>query len=140
MSISFNPQQGSILICDFRGYELPEMTKRRPVVVLSPRLRNRSRLCTVVPISTTDPRTVEAYHYQLELQPPLPAPYSSQWCWVKADMVYTVGFDRLSLAYCGKDERGVRIYDQRVISPDDLRNIQQSMLHGIGLGRLTEHL
>jgi mRNA interferase MazF len=140
MPISFHPQQGTILICDFRGYESPEMMKRRPVIVISPKLRSRPNLCSVVPMSTTAPHTEESYHYRLETVPPLPAPYSSDWHWVKADMVYTVGFDRLFLAACGKDDKGVRLYDQRVIAQVDLQNIQRAILHGIGLGRLTEHL
>jgi len=42
MSIKFNPEQGLIVICDFKGFVPPEMVKRRPAVVISPRLRQRS--------------------------------------------------------------------------------------------------
>ncbi|MCV2223524.1 type II toxin-antitoxin system PemK/MazF family toxin [Pseudomonas sp. C98] len=34
MPLRYQPKEGSVLICDFRGYEVPEMVKVRPVVVL----------------------------------------------------------------------------------------------------------
>lgn len=114
------------------------MTKRRPVVVISPRFRTRGSLCTVVPLSTTPPRPEAPYHFRLETDPVLPAPYDSAYHWVKADMVYTVAFNRLFLLNRGKDERGNRLYDQRIISAADLSSIQRALLHGIGLERLTE--
>jgi len=52
MSIPYHPEQGTILICDFKGFIDPEMVKRRPVVVVSPRLRQRGKLCAVVPLGT----------------------------------------------------------------------------------------
>jgi uncharacterized protein YifN (PemK superfamily) len=140
LALNFNPQQGMILVCDFRGYEDPEMNKRRPVVVVSPRFRNRQRLCAVVPLSTTPPRPIEPYHYRLVVDPVLPEPYASPFHWVKADMVYTVSFSRLSALCIGKDVSGQRIYDNRVISQADLVGIQKALLHGIGLGSLTPHL
>jgi uncharacterized protein YifN (PemK superfamily) len=102
MAIHFHPQRGTIVVCDFRGFEAPEMQKRRPVVVVSPRLRHRDNLCTVVPLSTTAPRTA-----------------------------------RLFLMFCGKDERGARLYDQRVISDEELRQIKVAILHGLGMSDLT---
>lgn len=141
MAIQFHPEQGSILICDFRGMESPEMTKRRPVIVISPRLRRRDGLCTVVPMSTTEPFKIESYHYRLHTTPSLPAPYVSPIHWIKADMLYTVSFDRLSLMSHGaKDASGKRIYDQRVIDPADLLKIQAAVLQGIGLTALTDYL
>lgn len=55
-------------------------------------------------------------------------------------MIYTVSFDRLHLMQCTKDDAGKRLYDQRVVEADDLLKIQQSMLHGLGLTRLTDYL
>lgn len=140
MAINYHPEQGTILACDFRGSESPEMTKKRPVVVVSPRFRTRGDLCTVVPLSTSEPRPVTPYHFRLRTAPPLPAPYLEEYHWVKADMLCTVSFSRLFLLSPGKDDRGTRIYDARLISEHDLRAIQAAVLHGIGLGRLTEHL
>lgn len=140
MSIQFNPEQGTILICDFDGFKEPEMIKRRPVVVVSPRLRKRDGLCTVVPLSTTPPKEVASYHFKLHVAPTLPAPYDADFHWVKADMLYTVSFRRLSLPFGGRDDAGKRIYDVRVIDRADLLKIQECLLHGIGLGGLTDYL
>jgi mRNA interferase MazF len=140
MPIKFHPEPGTILACDFAGLREPEMTKRRPVVVISPRLRTRPGLCAVVPMSTTDPRPVAAYHYRLHTAPRLPAPYSADHHWVKCDMVYTVCFDRLARLFVGKDAAGKRIYDERVVDTADLRAIRIAVLHGLGLSGLTGHL
>lgn len=141
MALQFHPEQGTILICDFNGYVEPEMVKRRPVVVISPRLRNRGNLCAVVPLSSTEPRKIEPYHFRLHTTPTLPAPYTNSFHWVKADMVYTVSFSRLALMTHGlKDKQGKRIYDQRIVDKADLLKIQSAVLHGLGLTSLTVHL
>ena len=134
MPIKFAPEIGTILICDFRGYEQPEITKRRPVVVVSPRLKDRWGVCTVVPLSTTPPRPVKGYHYRLRTAPPLPYPYDSDEHWVKGDLISTVGYDRLSLPFTGeKDAQGKRIYDQRVVSAEDLGAIQACIRRALAL-------
>ena len=140
MAIQFHPEQGTILICDFHGLVAPEMIKRRPVVVVSPRLRRRSGLCTVVPLSTTPPTDVAPYHYKLHMETPLPKPYDSPHHWVKADMIYAVGFSRLYLPFAGKDVASRRTHDVRVIDKADLLKIQEAMLHGLGLTTLTGYL
>ena len=54
MAINFHPRLGQVLYCDFKtGFRPPEMVKARPVVVLS---RNHHELCTVVPLSGTEPK------------------------------------------------------------------------------------
>ena len=137
MAIQFHPDQGTILICDFSSFKSPEMTKRRPCVVISPRFRTRGKLCTVVPISTTVPVPPAPYHHKLHISPPLPHPYDADVCWVKADMVYTVSFDRLSLPFNGKDNSGKRIYDMRILNPIEFAQVQQCVLNGLGLNTLT---
>jgi len=116
------------------------MLKRRPVIVVSPRLRDRDGICTIVPLSTTAPRRVRDYHYRLTFDPVLPPPYSEPQMWVKADMLYAVSFDRLSLPFAGKDSNGKRIYDIRHISDEDLKAIRVAILNGIGMAILTSHL
>ncbi len=140
MAIQIHPEQGTILICDFKGFVQPEMLKRRPVVVISPRLRKRGNLCSIVPLSTTAPKELSAFHYRLHVNPPLPAPFDESAHWVKADMIYTVSFDRLYLPFRSKDGTGKRIYDVRVVDKSDLLKIQQCVLHGIGLTHLTDYL
>ncbi|MDX8383863.1 MAG: type II toxin-antitoxin system PemK/MazF family toxin [Ghiorsea sp.] len=140
MALNYHPEQGTIVICDFKGFVQPEMVKRRPAVVVSPRLRSRGKLCVIVPLSTTPPSRVRPYHYKLHVDPVLPKPYSAKFHWVKADMVYTVSFDRLSLPFEGKDKSGRRSYDVRVIDDADMLKIQEAMLHGLGLTKLTDYL
>nr|WP_255142042.1 type II toxin-antitoxin system PemK/MazF family toxin [Pseudomonas mandelii] len=79
-----------MLICDFRGYEVPEMIKVRPVVVIRKHKTN-SLLVTVVPLSTTAPDRILDHH--LELQSHLQG--ASPVCWAKCDMVATVSLSRL---------------------------------------------
>ncbi|WP_414861947.1 hypothetical protein [Pseudomonas sp. IT-P176] len=47
MPLQYQPKEGSVLICDFRGYEVPEMIKVRPVVVIRKhrldRIKSRDR-------------------------------------------------------------------------------------------------
>ena len=72
--IKFPPKQGSFLQCDFRGFIEPEMTKKRPVIVIStPTLHGEgNKLATIVPLSTTHPDPVKEYHYLLKNIPILP--------------------------------------------------------------------
>ena len=140
MTIIFHPDPGTVLICDFSGFKAPEMVKRRPVIVISPRFRERDNLCTVVPLSTTAPAKLCEYHCRIRMEPPLPAPYTDTVMWVKADMLCSVSFDRLSLPFVGKDSDGKRVYDVRHVTEVELKDIQACVLHGIGLGRLTTGL
>lgn len=86
-------------MCDFHGYVTPEMIKRRPVVVLARNRQNR-HLVTVVPLSTTPPKPIEAYHHRLE-RSPLPN-WTGAVCWAKCDMVATVSLTRLDRCKAGK--------------------------------------
>ncbi len=140
MPLPYHPEPGTIVICDFKGFVPPEMVKRRPAIIISPRLRNRGKLCAIVPLSSTPPSHIMPYHYKLHVDPVLPEPYNEKFHWVKADMVYTVSFDRLSLPFNGKDANGKRNYDVRVIDKSDLIKIQQCVLHGLGLTSLTDYL
>ncbi|MFD2738235.1 type II toxin-antitoxin system PemK/MazF family toxin [Sulfitobacter aestuarii] len=64
-ALPFHPRAGQVLVADFRAFEVPEITKVRPVVVISPKLRFRAGLVTIVPVSTTAPRHSEPYCYRL---------------------------------------------------------------------------
>ena len=87
MALTFQPRPGLVVMCDFRGYELREMVKIRPVVVLA-RNRKARQLITVVPLSTTRPETLERHHHELARNP-LPG-NEHLTCWAKCDMVATV--------------------------------------------------
>lgn len=138
--LKIHPDPGTIVICDFAGFVEPEMVKRRPAVVVSPRFRQRDNLCTIVPLSTSRPRSICAFNCQLTFDPVMPAPYDSPRMWVKADMVCAVAFSRLSLPFDGKDAQGQRIYVVRHVEEEDLKMVRQCVLHGLGLSHLTDSL
>ena len=88
MPLMYYPQPGEILVCDYStGFIVPEMTKPRPVVIVSPRLRRRADLVAVVPLSTTAPEPVEAHHCSIHLADPLPPPFDNPNMWAKCDML-----------------------------------------------------
>jgi len=140
MPLTYHPNIGTIVICDYQGFISPEMIKRRPAIVISPRFRKRNNLCTVVPLGTTPPDPPMPYHYKLVVDPPLPKPYDSPVMWVKADMFATVSFSRLFIPQKGKLNNGKRDYDVRIIEEFDLKKIQECVLHAIGLPHLTGHI
>lgn len=136
MPIKFHPRVGEVLNCDYRGLIYPEMDKRRLAVVISPDDFARDYLCTVVPLSTTPPPKIEKYHHILEKDP---YPESDEKVWVKADMLMTVSFARLSGYHDGKVE-GKRQYVKLHVSAHDLACIKKCVLHALGLGGLTQHI
>lgn len=142
MAINEHPHLGTLLLCDFSaGFKEPEMVKRRPVVIISPKISVRARLCTVVPISTQEPMPKMPYHYELtDICPALPAPYDEGPNWVKGDMVISVGFHRLDFIRMGKDRYGQRLYRYETLPDDDIRKIRSCVLCSLGMGYLTKHL
>lgn len=133
MPLPFYPNPGTIVVCDFDGFITPEITKRRPCVVISPRLRSRNDLVTIVPFSTTEPRTIEPYHYAVKMNPTMPKPYDSELQWVKADMIYTVSRARLNLPF-EKDDAGKRNYLQFEVTEDELKKIREKVLIALSFG------
>lgn len=129
--IYYHPKRGTILICDFSAFREPEMTKRRPVVVLSEKINGRPELCTIVSLSATEPYPIMSYHYRFEIEPPLPPPYDSPFQWVKGDMIYSLSFSRFSLPRFGKTGDGKRKYDIRVLDSKVMDNIERCVLMGI---------
>ncbi len=85
-----------ILLCDYSGFKAPEMVKKRPVVVLCRKDARRYGVCTIVPLSTSAPRTMLPYQPKIRMPVRLPPPFESEDCWVKADMINTVSYERLN--------------------------------------------
>jgi uncharacterized protein YifN (PemK superfamily) len=134
MGIRFAVPPGTLILCDYdTGFRPPEMVKRRPVVVISPRLPHRDQLCTVVPLSTTPPIVELPYVCRLDLVETLPAPFNAAAEWAKADMLATVAFWRLDLLRTKRDATGKRKYLKPMLSPEDLRRVQASVLHALGM-------
>jgi mRNA interferase MazF len=133
LTVISHPQPGTIVRVDLsQGFKPPEMIKRRPCIVISPPIPGRQKLCTVVPLSTSAPRTKLPHHRMIHLDPPLPDPYSSPEMWVKGDMVLTVAFHRLRLLFSHWDH-GQRVYDVRVLDASTLAQVKSCVRHGLGL-------
>jgi len=123
-----------VVICDYStGFILPEMVKRRPVIVICKQMKHRPRLCTVVPLSTTRPDPVMAFHAEIELPFLLPPPFVAKTQWIKGDMSNTVSFDRLDLVRLGKDDNGARLYLKTTIGDDLLAVVQRCVRAGVFL-------
>lgn len=141
MAIREHPDTGTVLMCDFGGgFRVPEMVKRRPVVVISPKIRNRPGLCTVVPLSTTAPTPAMEYHCQIDLDPPLPEKWVSLGLWIKGDMICSVSLDRLDFIRTGKHDDGRRKYYFHKLPRQTISGIRGCILAGLGLSHLTKHL
>lgn len=140
MSIEYHPARGSIVMVDYgKGFKIPEMDKPRLAVVLSPEIRARVKLVTVVPLSLTEPETILPFHKQIDIPFELPK-WGNQPRWIKGDMVNAVGFHRVSLLRFDKDQQGKRTYQTSVLDDDMFKVVKRCVLHGMGLSTLTKYL
>ena len=130
MSINFVPKPGTVLLCDYStGFVPPEMTKRRPVVVLSPlpspHRQPHNLTVLVAPISTSRPEVAEAHHVCL-----LAGKYRFLKrhvdSWVKGDMISNVSLRRLFL-----------LSSSARLSPHHFLAVQRAVLHALGFPQLT---
>lgn len=135
MSIRYAVSPGTVLLCDYAlgGFVPPEMVKRRPAIVVSPRLPHRDGLCAVVPLSTTAPAHDVPYIVAVTLEPALPHPFDSASMWAKCDMVATVAFDRLDLFRSGRDQQGKRKYLTRKVDDETFQRVMIGVRAGLGI-------
>lgn len=142
MGINQHPNRGSVVVVDYStgGFVPPEMVKRRLAIVLSPKITSRPKLCTIVPLSKTEPDKVMPYHAQIKLPFRMPSGWGDDERWVKGDMVNAVSFHRVELLRFGKDKYGKRRYLYDSIPDDMFRTVQRCALHGMGMSNLTKHL
>ena len=128
MAIEFHPGYGIILYCDFSHQSEPEIVKARPAVVLS-RRNGSCGICTVVPLSGTEPRPMQAWHHKLDRDKlPVRLKDKGEW-WAKCDCIATVSFarlDRISNGRCAATGR--RIYDAPKLYGEDLKAIKIGVL------------
>lgn len=132
MGLKFQPKVGSVVVCDFRGMVVPEIVKKRPVIVVA-RNRFNSQLVTVVPISTTVPVPARGYHHALR-QNPIPGNEHIS-CWVKCDMINVVSLerlDRIKEAGWGRNK-----YIIPTIERDEFELIKLAIIHGLGMSYLV---
>lgn len=141
MSIRDHPPQGCLVTVDYSdGFRPPEMVKRRLAVVLSPKIRSRPKLLTVVPLSLTAPDPIMPYHARLDVPFALPSGWGDEIRWIKGDMINAVGFHRVDLLRLGKGPDGKRHYQMAALPPDLFKIVRRCALHGLGLSALTKHL
>lgn len=127
MGLNFFPRAGQIFVGDFTDLKVPEITKKRPVIVISPKLPYRSELVALVPVSTTAPRHDLPFVYRLSRNyTPWGAPGLE--CWAKCDLVMNVWVGRLSAF---KVDRRKYVYP--ALTPEDLAGVRRAVLAGLGL-------
>ena len=114
-------------MCDFSGFQAPEMVKVRPIIVVSPKLPYRSQLVAIVPISLTPPvhdlpfvvRLSRNYH---------PGEADELPCWAKCDMIMNISVSRLD---------GFKVGRRKWVNPqatgEDLQSVRNGVLAGLGL-------
>lgn len=122
--IQFHPKKGTILICDFAGNSVPEIVKKRPVVVIRDALPYRTGLVTIVPLSSTAPKHPVPYVVKLSHN------YLSQDnspMYAKCDLICSVSFKRLDRIKIGK-----RKYATPQMYPDDFENVIKGIKNALG--------
>jgi uncharacterized protein YifN (PemK superfamily) len=127
-AITFLPEAGTVLMCDFTtGFRPPEIVKIRPVVVLSERSRNRET-CIVVPTSKSQARDKDARTVKLERSR---YGFLHEDSWAKCQCPYTISITRL-YRMRGPDGRSI---DSRAtkISDEDLMSVRQGAAASLGL-------
>jgi mRNA interferase MazF len=134
LPLGIHPEVGTVVVCDYTtGFKPPEMVKLRLAVVISPRLKRRNNLCTVVPLSTQDPDPAEEFHRIVTLPQEVPK-YPGLEKWAKCDMLATVGFQRLALP---QEERqpfeAVRRYINMRLGDEDIVAVLNCVRRALGM-------
>jgi mRNA interferase MazF len=113
---------GQIFLADFTDLKEPEMTKIRPVIIVSPRLPFRSDIAAVVPISTTPPRHNLPFCYRLSRNYH-PDESDGLPCWAKADMLMNIATRRLDGFKIGR-----RRWCYPELTKEDLAGVRHALL------------
>ncbi len=121
MALKFQPKPGMVLICDFRGFEEPEMVKRRPVVVVASN-PDTVKLVTVVPLSKSPPQYRRAWHYVLK--GPLVPLSGGAPIWAKCDILHTLSTARLDPIRITR-----RHYAPVALAPEDFSGVHRAVLY-----------
>lgn len=132
MPLPYHPKPGTIVLCDYTtGFREPEMVKRRLAVTISPKLKRRDALVTVVPLSMSPPAPVESWHVVVPND--IPDPWGPGLRWAKCDMVATVGYGRLNLPHSKHHVTGTRQYHQIELEDDLVRALRHAVAAAIGI-------
>lgn len=136
MAILYPPRVGTVLICEFpSSFVAPEMVKTRPVVVITPPTAGRTNLVGVVPLSTTPPNPVCAFHCRVAISSmPRSIQARATEVWAKCDMVYTFGLQRLDRFKAGKDKgTGKRLYETGQLTGEEVDAVRRCMAAAFGI-------
>ncbi|MFT3966006.1 MAG: type II toxin-antitoxin system PemK/MazF family toxin [Sphingobium sp.] len=133
MPLPYHPRPGTLVICDYStGFRAPEMVKKRLAITISPKLKRRDDLVTVVPLSASEPVPLEDWHYPVSVAPP--APWGEVPRWAKCDMLATVGYARLNLPYEKHPVTGTRKYVQIELDGEIVQALRRAAARAIGVG------
>jgi len=113
-------------MCDFRGSVDPEINKRRPVIVVTPRLPYRDGLCMVVPTSATAPMYAQPFHVRLSRNYH-PNEDASLPVWAKCDLITNASMKRLD-----RFKVAQRQFIAPRISDEDLKAVRRGILAALG--------
>jgi uncharacterized protein YifN (PemK superfamily) len=132
MPITFPPDHGQILMCDFTtGFVRPEMQKIRHCIAVSP--KKRTGTCLIVPLSTQPPSPIETWHYLIPRHV-----YQCIECgtdvWAKADMLTHAAFERLSRPR--ENHREARV----LLQAEHLKEVLKAVVHAVNCGHVAEHM
>ena len=126
MAFLFQPRPSAVVMCDFRGYEPPEMVKVRPVVVLARNRKARgARHSRAAVHDGAGPRG--AAPPQAHTQPAT----KEVACWAKCDMVATVAIARLDRYKASRRE-----YLNLTLDEADFQAIRRATAAALGLRNL----
>lgn len=132
LSLPYHPIAGTIVVCDYgTGFREPEMVKRRLAVTISPKLKRRNDLVTVVPLSQTEPLAFEAWHCRIDEDVPLPWGPGPRWA--KCDMIATVAYARLNLPHFRHPVTGVRQFVQIELDAIKVAELRAAAAAALGI-------
>jgi uncharacterized protein YifN (PemK superfamily) len=136
MPLTFVPDPGDVLMCDFEGLTPPEMTKKRRVIVLSPKSRTHfPETFLVVPVSKTPPVPPQNHHCEFKARA-YDFFHPTESVWALANMLTCVKRSRLDRIKINNRFTAARIRKA------DLLAVRQAVLHAMGMEnwrQLTEN-
>ena len=101
----------------------------------------KALLCTVVPLSGSPAPDGVAYQVLVVPNEPLPAHFAKTESWAKADMLATVGFNRLDLFRTRRNPvTGERAFLHPRLSRTELWRVRQAVLHALAMEALAKQV
>jgi uncharacterized protein YifN (PemK superfamily) len=131
MAITFQPQRGAIILCDFDMARIhPEMDKNRQAIVFSiTQLNHRhgrsAGHCTVIPTSSKPPKTIGPEDVLISCRKYWSFSVDS---WARPKMIMTVSHDRLNLLM-----RHGRLHPSEFIDAADTQRVEAALRYVLDL-------